>query len=187
MRKKLKEAVLDAAFDILEKEGPARLTLDAVAARAEVSKGGLLHHFRSKDALLVAMVDRLVHSFDEDLKSMSGAVPLTSQQFISTYLRHGFSGNGVRFRHGMVLIALSAHQPELLEPIRSYFRSRADSVIQQVANPIPMLAAMLMADGFLMFESLGITPLTDQQRRDVLGSVLNWVSQDGPSFGDRAA
>ena len=34
-------------------------TLDAVAAAAQVSKGGLLYHFASKDALAAGLLERL--------------------------------------------------------------------------------------------------------------------------------
>ncbi len=41
------------------RDGTDKATLDAVAARAGVSKGGLLYHFPSKDAMMAAMVRRL--------------------------------------------------------------------------------------------------------------------------------
>ena len=51
--------MLDAAEVVLTEQGAWRLTLDAVAEQAQVSKGGLLYHFPTKDALLQALVDRL--------------------------------------------------------------------------------------------------------------------------------
>src|SRR5690348_13483576 len=51
--------LLEAACTVAERSGVAALTLDAVAAEARVSKGGLLYHFPSKEALLSGMVDML--------------------------------------------------------------------------------------------------------------------------------
>jgi len=45
-----RDRVLDAYETLLIESGPAATTLDAVAAAARVSKGGLLYHFASKDA-----------------------------------------------------------------------------------------------------------------------------------------
>ena len=39
--------LLDAAVAVVRRDGAQALTLDAVAAEAGVSKGGLLYHFRS--------------------------------------------------------------------------------------------------------------------------------------------
>jgi AcrR family transcriptional regulator len=48
----VREEILDATEAVIGREGVAGLTLDAVAAECDVSKGGLLHHFPSKDALV---------------------------------------------------------------------------------------------------------------------------------------
>jgi AcrR family transcriptional regulator len=50
--------MLDAAEAVVVRQGIANLTLEAVAAEAGMSKGGLLHHFPSKDRLVEAMVVR---------------------------------------------------------------------------------------------------------------------------------
>src|SRR5205809_615370 len=48
--------LLDAAEAVVVRQGIANLTLDAVAAEAGMSKGGLLHHFPTKDRLVEALV-----------------------------------------------------------------------------------------------------------------------------------
>ncbi|MFP5069240.1 TetR/AcrR family transcriptional regulator [Pseudonocardia nantongensis] len=54
-----RDRVLDAYETLLIEQGPAGATLDAVAASAEVSKGGLLYHFASKESLATGLLDRL--------------------------------------------------------------------------------------------------------------------------------
>lgn len=54
-----RERIIDALQEVLAHEGPEGATLEAVAARAGVSKGGLLYHFRSKEALFAGLLDRL--------------------------------------------------------------------------------------------------------------------------------
>jgi AcrR family transcriptional regulator len=54
--------VLTAAKLIVER-GAGALTLDAVAAAAGVSKGGLLHHFPTKEALIQGMLAHLTEQF----------------------------------------------------------------------------------------------------------------------------
>ena len=49
------DALLDAAEAVVAREGITRLTLDAVAAEVGLSKGGVLHHFPTKDRLVEAM------------------------------------------------------------------------------------------------------------------------------------
>src|SRR5687767_9360847 len=55
-----RDKILEAAAELVGDVGARRLTLDAVAERAGLSKGGLLYNFPSKDALLQGMVERLI-------------------------------------------------------------------------------------------------------------------------------
>ena len=59
--------IVDAAEEVVLRDGVARLTLDAAAAEAGLSKGGVLYHFASRDALVAGMVDRIIVEFDRDL------------------------------------------------------------------------------------------------------------------------
>jgi AcrR family transcriptional regulator len=59
--------VLDAAGRLLASAGTTGFTLDAVATEAAVSKGGLMYHYPTKEALLEALVDRAVTAVDDAL------------------------------------------------------------------------------------------------------------------------
>jgi AcrR family transcriptional regulator len=49
--------LLKSAANIVNEQGIEYLTLDAVAKRAGVSKGGLLYHFNNKAALIQGLVN----------------------------------------------------------------------------------------------------------------------------------
>lgn len=51
--------ILDALEEVLAASGPGGATLESVAAQAGISKGGLLYHFGSKEALFNGLLDRL--------------------------------------------------------------------------------------------------------------------------------
>jgi len=57
MARDTRKRLLGAAAAVVRRDGAKALTLDAVAAQAGVSKGGLLYHFASKRELLDAMLD----------------------------------------------------------------------------------------------------------------------------------
>ena len=60
----VRDRLLDSAEAVLAEHGSQGLTLAAVAAHAGVSKGGLLYHFAGKDALITALMERLIADFD---------------------------------------------------------------------------------------------------------------------------
>jgi AcrR family transcriptional regulator len=53
-----REHVLAAATHVALRDGPGAVTIDAVVAESGMSRGGVLYHFPSKDALLQALVDQ---------------------------------------------------------------------------------------------------------------------------------
>jgi len=65
-----RDRVLNAYEELLIKDGPRAATLDAVAAVAGVSKGGLLYHFKSKEALTGGLVHKLKELAELDFAAM---------------------------------------------------------------------------------------------------------------------
>ncbi len=55
---RLHAAIFDAVRDIALSKGFGRVTLSEIARHVGISKGGLLYHFRTKDALTRAMIVR---------------------------------------------------------------------------------------------------------------------------------
>ena len=61
-----RDVLLRAAASTVAEHGYAALTLDAVGAAAGVSKGGVLYHFPTKDALVAGLIEDLAQRFEAD-------------------------------------------------------------------------------------------------------------------------
>ena len=86
---KAKESVLDA-FEAALLDGGARgATMDAVAAAAGVSKGGLLYHYASKDALEAALLERMRRLVEIDVDDMLQAPEGVVAAFVRTSVQTG--------------------------------------------------------------------------------------------------
>jgi AcrR family transcriptional regulator len=60
-----RNAVLEAALAIIARGSPGRLTLDAITRESDISKGGLIHQFRTKEAVLEALLQRQTEHFED--------------------------------------------------------------------------------------------------------------------------
>ncbi|MFH5923452.1 TetR/AcrR family transcriptional regulator [Roseomonas xinghualingensis] len=145
--------VLDAAEAIIRARGVHALTIEGAAREAKVSKGGLLYHFASKEALLAALMQRLADGVTADWEAIVAAQPEGPRRALRACLAFTFDEPGIRETHARtaaVLLAAFHHDPALLDPIRAFFaRVRAEAVADGVP-PGVAAAIMLAGDGLFM-------------------------------------
>ena len=78
--------LLGQALSIIQEAGLQALTLDAVAKQAGVSKGGLLHHFPSKQALIDAMVAHVFNLIETRIEAALENDTVAKGRFTRAYL-----------------------------------------------------------------------------------------------------
>ena len=83
---KVRRDLLDAAARVCAERGPGGLTLQAVAEAAGVTKGGLLHHFQSKQELIAALFVDLLDALDADLDARMARDPVAYGSFTRAYV-----------------------------------------------------------------------------------------------------
>ena len=151
--------LLDAASAVIRRDGAQGMTLDAVAAEAGVSKGGLLYHFASKRELLDALVDRWLDDFQRDIDE--------GPDFIAGYVR----ASGVAADDIGLLAALVA-DPGTLAAVRDRYAAWQDRVVTEGGDPVEATIARLAADGLWLADLLGLAPPKGELRQQVLARLL---------------
>lgn len=65
----IRRAILDEAARLSAQSGLAEVTIQAVATAAGVTKGGVFHHFASKQSLLQAMFEDILEKLDAEIEA----------------------------------------------------------------------------------------------------------------------
>lgn len=122
------DAILDAAEAVVLRDGMGKLTLDAVAKQAGLSKAGLLHHVPSKDELIGAMVRRQTGQWFGEFMQMYSQLASSghSRPAIGTMMATCLSGthawtDAERARN-RVMVAALVHDERQVEPLREIHR-----------------------------------------------------------------
>ena len=169
-----RDRILDAYEELLINEGPRGATMDAVVARAEVSKGGLLYHFKNKEAMAGALIERLRELADVDLQRMREDPEGPSRYLVRSSVYVGSPLD--RALIGVVRLAQAseAAASELLQQIHS---SWFDMVEQEVGDPAIARGITLLADGLYYNEGLpgGWPQSTRDNRSNSVGDLLQIV------------
>lgn len=122
--------ILDAARRIVEARGTAHLTIEAVAAEAGLSKGGVIYHYGSKKALLEALRDAAL----EDMRGRYAACDQAEGAFLA-WLHAYRASNAAGPALGAAMLANAAEAPEMLDPVRAFVRGSLEDVVADAADP----------------------------------------------------
>lgn len=167
-----RERVLEAAERVITDVGAARLTLDAVAQAAGVSKGGLLYHFPSKESLLGALAQRYVDSMDHCIGAAKDELKEGSSRDLKACIL-GVLGSDPRSKAmGAVLLATAANDLALLEVIRDRIAEYTAEIEANSTDFARAAIVSLAVDGLKMRESLRISPFTEAQREQIVNELL---------------
>lgn len=178
-RKSRRDDILDAAADLVRERGSGHLTLDAVSAKAKVSKGGLLYHFKTKEALLQAMVSRLEETLT---RARERELAKLGNSPARTLKAHILSMEALRQKEvkpiAAALLAAGSHDPKLLEDARQFY----EAIIREIeATGIPSAFArvtLCAVKGLLLSELLGTATYTRKQRKDFIDELIRLVNKE---------
>jgi AcrR family transcriptional regulator len=171
----LRGALLDAAEAVVARQGFANLTLDAVAAEAGMSKGGLLHHFRTKDRLVEGLVTRAAENWracwmGSYEKASEGPGRMT-RALLKHCLSDAKSWTEQLRRSSSAVFAALAQNPSLIEPMRAVYSDLHRRIAEDGLPPGVGEAVVTAIDGLWLYWVLGLVPV-DQELMNRLGAAL---------------
>ncbi|AYM81093.1 MULTISPECIES: TetR/AcrR family transcriptional regulator [Agrobacterium tumefaciens complex] len=151
-----RQRILDAALVLFNERGPDHVTTAEIARAVEINEGNLYYHFRTKEALFLALFAR----FEADALAIVGKIDGADEAAAATYagfLRLWFSlvwDYRFLFRD---LVGLISSAPALVEPVRT------------------ISAAMRLAVGDIVarMEKAGLAVIPEEERSAVLTNL--WI------------
>lgn len=164
-----RQQLLDVAAGLALESGVGALTLNAVAKAAGVSKGGLLHHFPSKRALLEGLCDDLVARFGRDVARRAARDADGHGRGARAYL-HATAvrrGDGVAKLWGLVAVA-AMFEPGLRDRWRDWMADHARPDADGGADPAALAVVRLAADGLWMADLFGVFDKAPRRRAAVV-------------------
>jgi AcrR family transcriptional regulator len=123
-------AILDAAEDVLDREGVESVTVEEIAKRAGISRGAFYFYFGSKEEVLTALVERTMKTLLDDAEWAADDVDANPEETIE----------GVMTRtqrqwkeHGVVMRAAVDYSPFIPE-VGELWRGTVETYIEALAK-----------------------------------------------------
>ncbi len=175
-----RDRILDALETLLLERGAGQVTLEAVAATAQVSKGGLLYHFKSKDALLAGLVRRLGERAGTQRADAKAAGVPTAEWYLQTpdITEQADAVELALYRSLLATMrsveASSAAAPdEIQQALDEVLMSWSDDLDAEIDDPVRADTIRLVGDGVYLRALLGLPPIDPERYRQVVARLLD--------------
>lgn len=176
-----KGRIIAAAEEVVLRDGVAHLTLDATAAEAGLSKGGVLYHFPTRDALVMGMVGKIIDEFDRDIEREMAALtgPGRFIRDIRATMAPTTTEPEGQDRLGAALIAAAAAEPALLAPLQAAADRWQGLLVDDGIDPVTATVLRLASDGLWLCDLFGLAPPSAALRQSV-GFALDRLATPSP-------
>jgi AcrR family transcriptional regulator len=167
-----RNAALQAALIIMAREGPARLTLAAIARESGLSKGGVTYHFPSKNAVLRALLDHQSDHFEMYSRRYSATTTSTQPALaaqIATMQELTVAPNSFAF----AMLAALSDDPGLLARPRCIDAEIIKAIKADADDPELALLRWAGARGLALAALLGPCSLSGEERTELFARLLD--------------
>jgi len=175
-----KNAILDAAEAIVIESGAARMTLDAVAKRTGVSKGGLIYNFPTKEALLKGMIDRMMRRIDEMREDIKAKFPGERSSELAIEMRLFQKGAQDKGIQSAALLAVNAANPDLTRTAREKMRERFNASLTPGPDFTRSAILYFANMGIHLADLLNFSILDKKQKKEIQEELLRLAGCDDP-------
>lgn len=170
-------AILEAVVAEI-RSGGMTLSLDSAARSAGVTKSGLMYHFATKEALVAALVDRVMDEQERHLSDLlDGEVATASARArLSAYARWSLT----RPHDAIDLVMLG--DPRLWDRMVERWSERLAPWLA-IPEEIPteervrLQAVRMLADGVWFADASGILPVPQRDRAALLDTALRLLEE----------
>jgi AcrR family transcriptional regulator len=170
-----RDRILDAAEAVILESGGRSFTLDAVADRAGISKGGLVYSFATKDELVHAALEREIARFQEAVSRRLGTGPTGPVEWVLAYIEEALNEDDASTQKAAFLVTALVHAPDMLGPVRRHYRALLDPLRSEFREVAEIRHALLAVEGIFLLRGLGFVEVSPDEHKSVLLHARNIV------------
>jgi AcrR family transcriptional regulator len=169
-----RKAALAAALTVIARDGPGRLTLDAIARESGLSKGGLMHQFRTKEAVLRALLEQQLAHFTEftDEFRRKDAASL-AQPELATQIATSKEIIAQQYSVAQAMLAALASDPKLLVENRERDAERVEVIKAEATDPELAVLRWAAARGLALLSMLRLCPIPEAELNRLFERLLD--------------
>ncbi len=178
-----RQRICEAAIRLAVRDGLNSLTLDGVATETGLSKGGVTHHFGSKDELLNGVLAHFSQHVESRLTTAVADDPNSRFRWIRAMLDFIYPNRkrkkGELPTNGFMtaILAATTHSRELSPAIRELAKRLQQRLLNDSDGELDQLMMWLAMDGLFLWEFAGLIETSDKLHKRVVARMREQIAQ----------
>lgn len=172
----IRRTLLDCAARLAMEQGVSAVTVQSVAAAAGVTKGGLFHHFPTKQALIEGVVADLLEKLEVDIEAAVSEDPHARGRFTRAYVTVTLDDLMRNQSSQWIALYLSALAEPALRRVMADWFARCLARHRETDSDPTLEIVRLAADGawlaYLLREDGGYVPSLPDLRERLVAMTL---------------
>jgi AcrR family transcriptional regulator len=137
-KKSRKDTIFDAAVKCFNEKGYYETSIDAIAAEAKISKGGIYYHFKSKKELFLKLYSNRVDKYFKQIKELIRELNDPEEQlrmFINNSI-HILKKNEDFFKFCIEFLSMGVREPEIRNVLTFFYKDSVATFSQIIEEGI---------------------------------------------------
>lgn len=172
-----REKIVHCAQQIVAEQGTDYLSMDRVVKLAQISKGALMYHFNTREAL----VEAIEKAYAEPLNSRERLSRAgNGKAFLTWYLAWYQSlkaGDEVDYLSPLVALKLADRNNQTLDPVSTWWKSSHEKTQAECADPTKALLLKLVVDALVFHQSMGTEALTPEEHQRIVKKLTQLIDE----------
>ncbi|TRZ38597.1 TetR/AcrR family transcriptional regulator [Niallia circulans] len=164
--------IIETAKRLIHEQGITSLTLDAVAKKASISKGGLLYHYPSKEALMKGIAIAIFEDLENCMAEYAEKDPIEAGKWTRAMIEVTKDDLEHNAELNVAVMASSLLDETVAESISNSYQRALTKLDNDGISPVTASVIRLALDGLYYSQMLGVAPLNNTRQYAVLDQLM---------------
>jgi AcrR family transcriptional regulator len=173
-----RQLILKTATQIILDKDFNALTLDTVAKKAGISKGGLLYHFPNKEALIKGMAQHIFEEIISNFYKSAENDPVVDGKWSRAFIE----ASRLDLEHygelNVGILATSLLNPDIAKEISIGYQSLLTKLENDGISPMTTTIIRLAIDGLYYSQMLNIAPVDREMQKKVFHQLIEMTKKE---------
>lgn len=170
-----RDRLINCMMDIVRDEGAAALTYDNLVTKSGLTRGGILYHFPSKEAMLKGLVDHFLEQEWGKVEKRWEKNGKTPDGLLKAELECAIEADDKDQQISTSLLPVVIQNPAMMKEIQHIVEERYKNLDQASVGFEKAAIILLVIDAFEMSKAFGFTLLSEKKRKKILNLLCKLV------------